>query len=101
MKGLISDRVFEERNNLEFCLGEGNEPYLIMLYQSPPIYWYIGAEVGVVEGVEKGIEKMTKGEEAEFVIQPNYGFGVKGNKDVPPNTEITYRVTLTEFVKVL
>ena len=64
---------------------------------------YIGSEVGVVEGLERGIEKMTKGEEAEFVIQPSYGFGSNGNaeKNVPPNTEVTYSVTLTDFVKVL
>ena len=45
---------------------------------------------------------MKKGEEAEVVIQPRYAFGAEGNaaKNVPANSEVTYFVTLTTFVKV-
>ncbi len=59
-------------------------------------------EVGVVEGVEKVLEKMKKGEESEVTVQPGYAYGSQGDspKGVPPNAEVTYIVTLTDFVKV-
>ena len=62
----------------------------------------IGSEVNVIEGVEKGVEKMKEKEEVMLTIQPDYAFGATGDteKGVPPNTEVTYFVRLDSFVKV-
>lgn len=62
----------------------------------------IGSEVNVIEGVEKGVEKMKEKEEVMLTIQPGYAFGATGDteKGVPPNTEVTYFVRLDSFVKV-
>ena len=64
--------------------------------------FFVGVDVGVVEGVEKVLEKMNKGEESEVAIQPGYAYGSKGDssKGVPPNAEVTYIVTLKDFIKV-
>ena len=63
---------------------------------------HIGIEVGVIEGIEKALEKMKVEEESEVIIKPQYAFGNDGNPslNVPPNTEVTYIVKLISFVKV-
>ena len=53
-----SGKTFDSRS-VEFEIGEG-------LDQNIPV------------GVEQAIEKMKKGEEAEVIIKPEYGFGVNG-----------------------
>ena len=45
----------------------------------------IGSEVNVIEGVEKGVEKMKEKEEVTLTIQPGYAFG-DTEKGVPPMT---------------
>ena len=56
----------------------------------------------MVEGVEKALEKMKKGEEAEVIIQPRYAFGSEGNSElnVPADAVVVYYITLLDFVKV-
>lgn len=81
--GEYENRVFEERD-VEFNLGEGEE-------------------LGIIPGVEHGLEKMSQGEVARLVIKPKYAFGSTGHKvfNIPPNATVTYRVTLNEFEKAV
>jgi len=53
----------------------------------------------VVEGIELGIRKMKKGEEAILRIQPEYGFGAQGSDTfhVPANTAFDAHVELLDF----
>ena len=62
----------------------------------------LGTEHSVIEGVERGLEKMKENEKAKFIIKPKYAFGAAGDssKGIPPNAEVTYIVTLKSFVKV-
>lgn len=79
--GELDGRVFDERD-VEFNLGEGSE-------------------LGIIEGVEFGIEKMGLGEVARLAIESKYAFGAEGHKEfnIPPNAKVDYRVTLKEFEK--
>jgi FK506-binding protein 4/5 len=79
--GDYEGRTFDERD-VEFNIGEGEN-------------------LGIIPGVEYGIEKMNQGETARFVIQPKYAFGKEGHKDfnIPSNAVVEYRVTLNEFEK--
>ena len=63
---------------------------------------YTGIEVGVIEGIEKALEKMKVEEESEVIIKPQYAFGKDGNPslNVPPSTEVTYIVKFISFAKV-
>ncbi len=44
---------------------------------------------------------MKKGEKARFKIRSDYAYGEKGNseKNVPPNTALTYEIELVDFTK--
>ena len=61
-----------------------------------------GPEKGVVDGVEKAVGKMKKGETARLTLRPDYAYGEAGHSKlgVPPNTEVTFVVTLVDFEKV-
>ena len=61
-----------------------------------------GSEEGVILGVEKAIEKMTKTDVVVATIAPFYAFGADGDPDkgVPSQAEVTYTITLKDFVKV-
>lgn len=71
-----------ETKSLQFNLGEGSE-------------------VGVCDGIEKGLEKFKSGETSRLIIQPKYAFKSEGNKDlgVPANSVVEYTVTLKSFEK--
>lgn len=79
--GDFEGKVFDDRE-VEFNLGEGEE-------------------LGIIEGVEHGIERMGLGEVARFAIDAKYAFGSAGKKEfnITPNSSVTYRVTLKEFEK--
>lgn len=68
---------FNER--LSFCLGEGSK-------------------LGVPRGVEKALKKMVMKEKSRLDIKPQYAFGIEGSKKygVPPNSNVSYIVTLHE-----
>lgn len=61
-----------------------------------------GADVNVLETIEKALEKFKKGETSRLVIAPKHAFGHDGNKEfnIPPNATVEYVVTLKSFEKV-
>ncbi|XP_027921388.1 70 kDa peptidyl-prolyl isomerase-like [Vigna unguiculata] len=57
----------------------------------------------VIDGLEKAVKNMKKGEIALLIIQPDYAFGPSGSPQdyatVPPNSTVYYEVELLSFVK--
>lgn len=80
--GKYDGKVFEDRT-VSFTVGEGSE-------------------ANVIDGVERAIQKLKKGETARIIIKPQYGFGSEGSNElgVPPNATVEYVVTLVSFEKV-
>ncbi|XP_065355698.1 FK506-binding protein 59 [Calliphora vicina] len=81
--GKYEDKVFEDRD-VEFDLGEGSD-------------------IGLIEGVEKAMEKMAVGEVSRFKIKPTYAFGTKGNEqfNIPANATVEYTIKLNDCEKVM
>lgn len=82
MSGKYENRVFEERD-VSFTVGEGSE-------------------ASIIDGVERAVEKMKKGEISRLIIKPQYAFGAQGNQElgIPPNATVEYTITLKSFEKV-
>lgn len=57
-----------------------------------------------MEGLDKAVMSMKKGETALLTIAPEYAFGSSESKQelavVPPNSTVFYEVELVSFVKV-
>ena len=62
-----------------------------------------GAEE-VIEGLDKAVMKMKKGEVALLIVAPEYAFGSSESQQelavVPPNSTVYYEVELVSFDKV-
>ncbi|KAK3029397.1 hypothetical protein RJ639_039741 [Escallonia herrerae] len=60
-------------------------------------------EEQVVDGLDRAVMAMKKGEVAVLTIAPEYGFGSSGSQQdlaqVPPNSTLFYEVELVSFVK--
>ncbi|EPS61356.1 hypothetical protein M569_13437, partial [Genlisea aurea] len=60
-------------------------------------------EEQVIEGLDRAVITMKKGEVAQLTISPEYAFGPTGSKqelaDVPPNATVHYEVELVSFDK--
>ncbi|KAK4409169.1 Peptidyl-prolyl cis-trans isomerase FKBP65 [Sesamum angolense] len=60
-------------------------------------------EEQVIEGLDRAVMTMKKGEEALLTIAPEYAFGSSESKQelatVPPNSTVYYEVELVSFVK--
>lgn len=58
----------------------------------------------VIDGLDKAVMKMKKGEVALVTIDPEYAFGSTESKQelavVPPNSTVYYEVDLVSFDKV-
>lgn len=58
----------------------------------------------VIDGLDKTVMKMKKGEVALVTIDPEYAFGSTESKQelavVPPNSTVYYEVDLVSFDKV-
>lgn len=58
----------------------------------------------MVDGVDRAVMKMKKGEVALVTIDPEYAFGSNESQQelavVPPNSTVTYEVDLLTFDKV-
>ncbi|XP_061409019.1 peptidyl-prolyl cis-trans isomerase FKBP5-like [Lethenteron reissneri] len=81
LEGRVGSRVFDARD-LSFTLGDSEE-------------------FGVVPGVERALEKMLKGEVCTLTLAPKYAFGQQGKAEfeIPPDTNVEYKVTLKSFEK--
>ncbi|KAJ9547980.1 hypothetical protein OSB04_020523 [Centaurea solstitialis] len=70
--------------------------------QSEPYEFKIGEEQ-VIDGLDKGVMTMKKGEVAILAIGPEYAFGSTESKQelaaVPPNSTVIYEVYLISFIK--
>ena len=70
------EKVFEEKNNLEFETDDRQ----------------------VIEGLDKVVMEMKKGEKALATIPPEHGFGSKGLEGkVPSGATLTYEIELVDF----
>ena len=60
------------------------------------------SEHGVVPGVERALTNFKKDEKSILKLKPKYGYGEVGcpEKDIPPNADLTYEVTMKNFEKV-
>ncbi|XP_032898658.1 peptidyl-prolyl cis-trans isomerase FKBP5 [Amblyraja radiata] len=60
-----------------------------------------GEDQDIPIGVDKGLEKMQKGEHCILHLKPKYGFGDLGKPgfNIPPNAELDYEVLLKNFEK--
>ncbi|KAJ9565104.1 hypothetical protein OSB04_001070 [Centaurea solstitialis] len=60
-------------------------------------------EEQVIDGLDRAVMTMKKGEVALLTIEPEYAFGSAGSKQelavVPPNATVTYEVELISFIK--
>ena len=58
----------------------------------------------VIDGLDRAVLNMKKGEVALVTIPPEYAFGSTESKQdlavVPPNSTVVYEVELVSFVKV-
>jgi FKBP-type peptidyl-prolyl cis-trans isomerase len=54
---------------------------------------------GVIPGWSVAVKSMTKGEQATFEIDAEYGYGERGVPPiVPPRSDLTYTVTLVDIL---
>lgn len=60
-----------------------------------------GSDIGIIDGVEKALEKFKRGETSRCIIQPKYAFGENGKPEwnIPSNASIEYTITLKSFEK--
>lgn len=81
LEGRVNGILFEERD-VSFNLGEGGD-------------------VGVVEGVEKALERFKRNETSKIIVDPKLAYGSLGipDKNVPGNTPVEYIITLKSFEK--
>lgn len=58
----------------------------------------------MIDGLDRAVKNMKKGEIAWVTLQPEYAFGPSGSPQelaaVPPNSTVYYEVELLSFVKV-
>lgn len=77
-----SGRVFDQREDVEFELGEG-------------------ADLNIVDGIESTLTRMKKGEKSRLDIKSNHAWGKTGHEGfgIAPHTDVVYEVELKSFEK--
>ncbi|XP_043267616.1 FK506-binding protein 59 isoform X2 [Venturia canescens] len=80
--GKYNDKVFEERD-VQFTLGEGEE-------------------FGIIEGVERALEKFSSGEKSRLKIKSKFAFKSEGKAEfgIPADADVEYTIQLNNFEKV-
>lgn len=70
-------------------------------FEMDPFEYEVGKPDQVIDGFSIGMERLTIGSEALFVIPPHLGFGSKGSSSgiVPPGSTLIYRVKLLGLVE--
>lgn len=70
--------------------------------EEPPFEFKIDEE-HVIDGLDRAVKNMKKGEVALITIHPEYAFGATGSQQelatIPPNSTVYYEVELISFVK--
>ncbi|XP_045479905.1 peptidyl-prolyl cis-trans isomerase FKBP4-like [Harmonia axyridis] len=81
--GKFQDKVFDQRSNVSYCIGEG-------------------MEYDIIKGIDLALLKFKKGETSKLFIKPQYAFGKEGSEkhQIPPDSEIQYEITLLRFNRV-
>jgi len=83
IKGMEKNgRVFDERDHVEFELGEGSSQ-------------------NIISGVETALSHMKKGDIAKLAIKAQHAWGISGFPEfnIPASTDVTYEVELKSFEK--
>ncbi|XP_044749121.1 peptidyl-prolyl cis-trans isomerase FKBP4-like [Coccinella septempunctata] len=81
--GKFQDKVFDQRENISFCVGEG-------------------LEYDIVQGIDIALAKFKKGEKSRLLLKSHYAFKEVGFEKfgIPPNADVEYEVTLLSFTRV-
>lgn len=96
----------------EFKTDEGNRTTLLptiffsfMILAELACLIFIFVSEQVIDGLDRAVMGMKKGEVAQLTIAPEYAFGSSESQQelavVPPNSTVYYEVELASFVKVL
>lgn len=83
LKGMDSTgRIFDQRENLEFEIGEG-------------------ANQNIIPAIEHALTKFKNEEHSKLFIKSNLAWGAKGNQEfgIAENTDVVYEVKLKSFEK--
>lgn len=83
----VSGRVFDERQNLEFEIGENTTSD--------------GKKLNLCPGFELALLKFKKDEKSKIHIKSSQAWGSQGNTEfgLAPNTDVTYEIELVNFEK--
>ncbi|KAI3772846.1 hypothetical protein L6452_04040 [Arctium lappa] len=72
-------------------------------YDDTEPYEFKTDEEHVIDGLDRAVITMKKGEVAILTIEPEYGFGSTESKQelavVPPNSTVSYEIELVSFIK--
>lgn len=81
--------------------------FLFLVYMCSIVISYKNIPLDqVIEGLDRAVKTMKKGEVALIVIQPEYAFGQSGSTHmqelavIPGNSAVHYEVEMVSFVKV-
>ncbi len=98
--------LIEERNGFEFVVGAEASILLsslcsLMIATHASNFFYV-TNKDVVEGLDRAIRTMKKGERAFITVKPTYAYGEKGSeeKQIPPNATLVYEIELLHFISV-
>lgn len=56
------------------------------------------AEDAILRSLDLIFASMRPGEEAKVTIEPGYGYGMNGQRNIPPDSILLYDVKLESFV---
>jgi len=71
--------------------GKDKEPYVFELGSATAIEGY------TIKGWEKGLLGLCKGAHIELVVSPDYGYGKKGQGDVPGGATLHFEIEVLDF----
>lgn len=102
----------DEEELFEFRTDEGNMKFAIVLPRfslgtlecQTEVKCFTWWTEQVIDGLDRAVVTMKKGEVALLTISPEYAFGSSESKQdlavIPPNSTVYYEVELVSFVKV-
>lgn len=100
MKSHLSSRMMKVKPSSSFCAFVSSVSFSHDYRRRCTLFW----TEQVIEGLDKAVVTMKKGEVAYITIPPEHAFSSTESKQdlavVPPNSTVIYEVELVSFVKV-